>query len=95
MRDAVVLDRPLLPYVSAYDLPRGHLLERPGATYVRFEDDRHRVPAGTRLLVCPEPVDARVLAEAGAGLCGNRPLVWVVLTKLQNSLSQSNRSRFG
>jgi len=67
MRDAVVLDRPLLPYVSAYDLPRGHLLERPGATYVRFEDDRHRVPAGTRLLVCPEPVDARVLAEAGAG----------------------------
>ncbi|KAH8048085.1 hypothetical protein JL722_12678 [Aureococcus anophagefferens] len=64
MRDAVVLDRPLLPYVSAYDLPRGHLLERPGATYVRFEDDRHRVPAGTRLS-SPEPVDARVLAEAG------------------------------
>ena len=95
MRDAVVLDRPLLPYVSAYDLPRGHLLERPGATYVRFEDDRHRVPAGTRLLVCPEPVDARVLAEAGAGLCGNQPLVLVVLTKLQNSLARSNRSRFG
>ena len=28
-------------------------------------------------------------------LCGNQPLVWGVLTKLQNSLSQSNRSRFG
>ena len=28
-------------------------------------------------------------------LCGNQPLVWGVPTKLQNSLSQSNRSRFG
>ena len=31
----------------------------------------------------------------GAGLCGNQPRVWGVLTKLQNSLSRSNRSRFG
>ena len=30
-----------------------------------------------------------------AGLCGNQPLVWVVLTKLENSLARSNRSRFG
>ena len=28
-------------------------------------------------------------------LCGIQPLVWVVLTKLQNSLARSNRSRFG
>jgi hypothetical protein len=28
-------------------------------------------------------------------LCGNQPLVWVVLTKLENSLARSNRSRFG
>jgi len=28
-------------------------------------------------------------------LCGNQPLVWGVPTKLQNSLSRSNRSRFG
>ena len=31
----------------------------------------------------------------GVLLCGNQPLVWGVLTKLQNSLSRSNRSRFG
>ena len=30
-----------------------------------------------------------------ATLCGNQPLVWGVPTKLQNSLSRSNRSRFG
>jgi hypothetical protein len=29
------------------------------------------------------------------GQCGNRPLVWGVPTKLQDSLSQSNRSRSG
>ena len=28
-------------------------------------------------------------------LCGIQPLVWVVLTKLENSLARSNRSRFG
>ena len=28
-------------------------------------------------------------------LCRNQPLVWVVLTKLENSLARSNRSRFG
>ena len=28
-------------------------------------------------------------------LCGIQPLVWVVLTKLQNSRARSNRSRFG
>ena len=31
----------------------------------------------------------------GLELCGNQPLVWGVPTKLQNSLSRSNRSRFG
>ena len=29
------------------------------------------------------------------GQCGNQPLVWAPPTKLQNSLSRSNRSRFG
>ncbi|KAK7254648.1 hypothetical protein SO694_00010319 [Aureococcus anophagefferens] len=28
-------------------------------------------------------------------LCRNQPLVWVVLTKLENSLARSNQSRFG
>ena len=38
-----------------------------------------------------------VVFGAGAGLdqCGNQPLVQGVLTKLQTSLSRSNRSRFG
>jgi len=31
----------------------------------------------------------------GADLCGNQPLVWVVLTKLRNSLARSHRRRFG
>ena len=31
----------------------------------------------------------------GPDLCGIQPLVWVVLTKLENSLARSNRSRFG
>ena len=31
----------------------------------------------------------------GVDLCGNRPVVWGVPTKLQNSLSRSYRSRFG
>ena len=34
-------------------------------------------------------------ASTSASLCGNQPLVWVVLTKLENSLARSNRSRFG
>ena len=33
--------------------------------------------------------------DRGLFLCGNQPLVWGVPTKLQNSLAQSNRSRFG
>ena len=33
--------------------------------------------------------------EDGADQCGFHPLVWGVPTKLQNSLSRSNRSRFG
>ena len=32
---------------------------------------------------------------AGCDQCGNQPLVWGVPTKLQNSLSRSNRRRFG
>jgi glutamate-1-semialdehyde 2,1-aminomutase len=31
----------------------------------------------------------------GVVLCGIQPLVWVVLTKLENSLARSNRRRFG
>ena len=31
----------------------------------------------------------------GDHLRGNQPLVWVVLTKLENSLARSNRRRFG
>ena len=37
----------------------------------------------------------RPLVSAGQYLCRFQPLVWVVLTKLQNSLARSNRSRFG
>jgi len=47
-------------------------------------------------------LDAALDARGDAGdaarravLRGIRPLVWVVLTKLQNSLARSNRSRFG
>ena len=35
------------------------------------------------------------LGRDGAHLCRIQPLVWVVLTKLENSLARSNRSRFG
>ena len=41
-------------------------------------------------------LDAAVGPEGpGAALCRIQPLVWVVLTKLENSLARSNRSRFG
>ena len=40
------------------------------------------------------PVDFE-LSGRGHRLCGNRPLVWVVLTKRENSLARSIRSRFG
>ena len=33
--------------------------------------------------------------QIGTPLCGNQPLVWVVLTKLEDSLARSHRSRFG
>ncbi|KAH8074261.1 hypothetical protein JL721_1812 [Aureococcus anophagefferens] len=33
--------------------------------------------------------------SCGAWLCGNQPLVWVVLTKLENSLARPIRSRIG
>ena len=36
-----------------------------------------------------------LFAEDGASQCGNQPLVWGVLTKLQTPLARSNRSRFG
>ena len=39
--------------------------------------------------------DLAALLCDGGDLCGIQPLVWVVLTKLQNSLARSNRSRFG
>ena len=44
-------------------------------------------------------LDADFEVDAGedgrVSLCRNQPLVWVVLTKLENSLARSNRSRFG
>ena len=44
-----------------------------------------------------EPGDEQAEERRGLArdLCGNQPLVWGVPTKLQNSLSRSNRSRFG
>ena len=39
--------------------------------------------------------DAAKKKDGSPRLCGNQPLVWGVPTKLQNSLSRSNRSRFG
>ena len=41
---------------------------------------------------CPAYVTPERRRQA---LCQNQPLVWVVLTKLENSLARSNRSRFG
>ena len=38
---------------------------------------------------------SRGVTLLGHSLCGNQPLVWGVPAKLQNPLSQSNRSRFG
>jgi hypothetical protein len=45
----------------------------------------------------PRPRTAAEIIDECAGeiQCGFQPLVWGVLTKLQNSLSRSNRSRFG
>ena len=37
----------------------------------------------------------RVVMRRGWSLCRIQPLVWVVLTKLQNSLARSHRRRFG
>ena len=38
---------------------------------------------------------ARRVRVRGRDLCANQPVSWVIPTKLQNSLSRSNRSRFG
>ena len=45
-------------------------------------------------LLSADAQSARPSSEK-SDLCGIQPLVWVVLTKLQNSLARSNRSRFG
>ncbi|KAH8044282.1 hypothetical protein JL722_14760 [Aureococcus anophagefferens] len=37
----------------------------------------------------------RFAVEGGVDLCANQPASWDVLTKLQNSLARSHRSRFG
>jgi ankyrin repeat protein len=53
---------------------------------------------GTALLVACAAGNvllADELLQRGAELCRNQPLVWVVLTKLENSLARSNQSRFG
>ena len=42
-----------------------------------------------------EPGTPAKASAASNKLCGIQPLVWVVLTKLENSLARSNRSRFG
>ena len=52
---------------------------------------------GTRTLEAALLAHVEALGKTPMGwdLCGNQPLVWGVPTKLQNSLSRSNRSRFG
>ena len=74
-----------------FDLETRSLTVRAGCLIcfdVEFpEPARHLAVAGAELLLAPTAL--------GAGLCGNQPLVWGVPTKLQNSLSRSNRRRFG
>ena len=69
---------------------------------LRPMDDRCRKKLAMALFdfvteVGPDLLDAKQLARvlAGLGLRRIQPLVWVVLTKLENSLARSNRSRFG
>ena len=70
---------------------------------VAYEDNATLVAAAAEALL--EDAAASLAAAVASGLfaatlwrealCGNQPLVWVVLTKLENSLARSNRSRFG
>jgi len=53
---------------------------------LRGDDDAARAAAAAR---------RDVVRHRGRRLCGNQPLVWGPPTKLQNSPSRSNRSRFG
>ena len=57
----------------------------------RVDGDDALVPRGRRL----EGHEAREEVVVGRGLCRIQPLVWVVLTKLENSRARSHRSRFG
>ena len=84
--------------------------KRPGvfAALVPMAASLYPTPSLARSLCCesgaPECCPAvrhfvgandRPLMVGGHDLCGNQPLVWGVPTKLQNSLSRSNRSRVG
>jgi len=53
---------------------------------------RHMLDEAT---ICGQMAKRLRADELGERLCRIQPLVWVVLTKLQNSLARSNRSRFG
>ena len=65
-----------------------------GAKSVAFCLLAERLKLGNGFLYGPDGLRSPLFAARDA-LCGNQPPVWVVLTKLQNSLARSNRSRFG
>jgi len=82
--------RARLPHVRELELERG-----PRRLQRQHDADGRRVPPRVvrhrRRRVQP----ARELADAQHSVDSIQPLVWGVPTKLQNSLSRSNRSRFG
>ena len=58
-------------------------------------DAQFRFSAAAEAAPPNEKRDSGSANRPGWRLCGNQPLVWVVLTKLENSLARSNRGRFG
>ena len=75
------------------------LASLPGDTHGSFSQHlNHLWAAGSAVLLWRWAESRPLYSEwyyAGLELCGNQPLVWGLPTKLQNSLSRSNRSRFG
>ena len=62
-------------------------------TALKCGSDAIELAYGQGIVVATVLADPTI--EMSERLCRIQPLVWVVLTKLENSLARSNRSRFG
>ena len=98
-RDAATTSAANAPGVSASETANLHAAGVSSDFFAQGQSFTSAIHRHQRSVAATAPAAASrsggAASAAMAHLCQNQPLVWVVLTKLENSLARSNQSRFG